>query len=166
VNPFWLILISALVLVAIFRLNDRVLLPWRTRRKVEKIMRDIREGKSKPPCFDRTILFDDAGFGVRSENALDQAAHMPWGEVAWVTAYKRDLFSTDLICVFLSRTDGTGLEVHEEMNNWMDFIFSLPKHLRGCKGAESWFQDIAVPAFEPKVTELFSRSTEVVIRRE
>jgi hypothetical protein len=83
---------------------------------------------------------------------------MPWNEVVKVTAYKRDLFSTDLICVFLSRIDETGLEVHEEMNNWMVFISSLPEHLPGCKAMESWFQAIMHPAFATNTTELYSRA--------
>ena len=99
----------------------------------------------------------DAGFAVKNDKDKELPTQMLWGEVFRATAYKRDMFSTDLICVFLSRADQTGIEILEEMNNWIDFITSLPKRLPDCKPVESWLQQITVPAFATNITELFLR---------
>ncbi|MCL4787054.1 MAG: hypothetical protein KJ070_09725 [Verrucomicrobia bacterium] len=159
-NSFWLVIVFVLALAALFVSYDRLLLPWRNRKTLEKTLHDVRAGKLKPSHFDATLHVGEMGFEIRRERAPEPSMRMAWNEIVKVTAYKRDRFNTDLICVFLSREGGTGVEVHEEMNGWVDFIFSLPRHLPGCKRAESWVHDIASPAFEPKVTELFSRPSD------
>jgi hypothetical protein len=153
---FFLAVVAIIGLLASIFL-DRVVNPWQRKKWFEKFSKDFRDGKVKPRHFDTTIHFDETGFGVSGGKTDKPSSRMSWNEVVKVTAYKRDLFNTDLICVFLSRADQTGLEIHEEMNNWMSFIVSLPKHLPGCKSMESWLQDITIPAFATSLTEIFSR---------
>lgn len=156
-NLFWTLLITALVLAPVSIFIDRVINPWQARKRIERLLRKIREGKFKPPHFDETVLFDGEGFSINNDKSGKQSVRMLWTEVVKATAYKRDMFSTDLICVFFYRPGETDIEIHEEMNNWMNFIAALPNHLPGCKQVETWLQDITVPAFAPNVTELFLR---------
>lgn len=157
-KEYWLPLaIIAIIGLLASILLDRVINPWLRKRWHKKVLKDFSEGKIKPRHYDLTIHFDETGFGVKNDKPSEQPTRMSWREVVKVTAYKRDLFSTDLICVFLSRADQTGIETHEEMNNWIDFVTSLPKRLPDCKPVESWLQNITVPAFATNMTELFSR---------
>jgi len=156
-NLFWILLIAGLVLVLILVYNDRVLMPQRAKKGVEKLLRQIREGKIKPRHFDKSIIFDEDGVVISDDKSGERSAHIIWSEVVRVIAYKRDLFNVDQICVFLSRSDETGMEVQEDLNNWTNFITSLPEHLPNCKRAESWLEDVTLPAFAANVTELYSR---------
>ena len=157
-KEFWLILaVVAIIGLLASVFLDRVFNPWQWKKSLARFSKDFSEGKIKPRRFDVTIHFDEAGFAMKNDTSVEQSPRMLWSEVVKVTAYKRDLFSTDLICIFLSRADKTGLEIHEEMNNWLDFIALLPTRLTGCKPTESWLQDITVPAFAANMTELFSR---------
>ena len=157
-NKHWgtLAIVAVIVVLASIFLN-RVINPLLRKHSRQKFLKDFSEGKIKPRYFDTTIHFDEFGFGVKDDKPPEQPTRMSWSEVIKVTAYKRDMFSTDLICVFLSRADQTGIEIHEEINNWIDFITSLPKRLPDCKPIESWLKQITVPAFATNITELFLR---------
>jgi len=159
-KEFWFILASIAIIgfvASIFL--DRVVTPWQRKRWHKKFSKDFGEGKIQPHHYDITIHFDETGFGVKNDKSTDQPSRMSWSEIVKVTAYKRDLFSTDLICVLLSRADQAGLEIHEDMSNWIDFTTALPTRLPGCKPTASWLQDITVPAFATKLTELYACSS-------
>ena len=152
---FILVVVGIIGLLLCF-LIDRVISPWQQKRKFEKFLKSYCEGKIKPPHFDTTIHFDESKCETTNDKSGEPSPQILWSEIVRVTAYKRDLFSIDLICVFLSRVDDTGLEIHEDMNNWKDFIAALPKYLPGCMPAESWFPKVASPAFATNLMELFS----------
>ncbi len=92
-------------------------------------------------------------------NADKPDAAFSWQEITGVTAYKRDFFSYDQICLFLDRSDNTGVEVTEETNQWHPFIESLHTHLPGCKPSENWYANVMQPAFAENLTEIFVRNT-------
>ena len=70
-----------------------------------------------------------------------------WRDVEEVHAFKRDIFTVDLICLAFKRSGKEEyLEVHEEMSGYYDMLKSLPDRLPGF--SESWFPDVAFPAFE------------------
>ena len=138
---------------------NRVIAPWRSRRWLAKTVQKIREGKLKPPHFDVAVAWDADGFWVRDGKAENSPPRLAWGDITKIVAFKRDLFSTDRICLFLSKSDGSGLEVHEEMNDWMTFAQALPTHLANCKPADAWLWDITTPAFATNLTEIYSRTT-------
>jgi hypothetical protein len=78
---------------------------------------------------------------------------MRWAEVHRATAFKRDLFTVDCICLLFARLDDTGLELGEEMAGWRSFVAALPLHLPGCH--DDWFSTVAFPAFAPNPTEIY-----------
>ena len=136
---------------------DRVVRPWRVRRWLDKTLHKYREGKLELPHYDYSIVFDSEGFHVLNDKTGETSPRVVWIKVIRVSAFKRDLFSIDCVCIFFVESDERGLEVHEEMNDWIEFVESLPVHLPGCKPAEAWLQDITIPAFATNLTELFSR---------
>ncbi len=80
---------------------------------------------------------------------------MGWEEVCKATAFKRDMLTVDCICLFLGRSDGTGLELDEEMAGWNRFVAGIPQHLSGCKPPSEWWHVVAFPAFATNLTEIF-----------
>lgn len=75
------------------------------------------------------------------------------------TAFKRDLWSTDRLCIAFRLGDEMFVEVHEEMKGWDALCEALPLNLPGALAWGEWFMDITTPAFEPNFTPLFERTT-------
>lgn len=147
---------AAWVLVSLFL--DKILNPWLSKRWLAKTLRRIEKGEIKPRVFDDSIVWDSDAFYVKNVRSGQDTTRLGWAEVTQVTAFKRDLWATDLICLFLSKADDTGIEVHEEMNEWSKFLDDLPRHLDGCKPPADWIWNVAAPAFAPNVTEIFSKA--------
>jgi len=80
-----------------------------------------------------------------------------WGQVQTITAYKRDLFTYDLICLLFSSHIGPEIELNEEMPNWQSLVDALPRFLPGCPAYQDWWHPIAVPAFATNETVIYSR---------
>lgn len=159
-KEFWFFLaVVAIIGLLVSVFVDRVVNPWQRKRSFAKCSKDFSEGKIKPRHYETTIAVDSSGVEIKGGQSSPIQPCILWREVVKVSAYKRDLFSTDLICVFLSRKNETGLEVHEEMNNWMNFLDSLPTHLPGCKPTETWLWSVMTPAFATNFIELFLRSS-------
>ena len=79
-----------------------------------------------------------------------------WRDVTDVSAYKRDLLTTDLICFAISTAE-QAIEIHEEMQGWQALIEALPTYLPGMPEQTQWFNTVALPPFATNVTKLFSR---------
>ncbi|HTB83348.1 MAG TPA: hypothetical protein VK742_06815 [Candidatus Sulfotelmatobacter sp.] len=153
--------VAALILIrlAIFRW----LIPWYADRTVENLLRDIKEGK--PGISQNTtrdylleLTFDDTGFKLAS---LKQKEETPifilWNEIVQATAFKRDLFTVDCICLLIKNRDSKELELNEDMKGWPEFIESLEKFLPKSKPFSEWLFQVASPAFEANPTEIFSK---------
>jgi len=80
-----------------------------------------------------------------------------WDDAILVTAFKRDLYAVDLICLVIELKDGETIEVDEEMNGWDSLVQKLPEYLPGCKSFGEWFEVVAFPAFELNATRIFER---------
>lgn len=157
-TEFWIFLgVVALLGYLATVLLDRVVNPRLSRRWADKLLQQIRDGKIKPRHFDISIIWDSEVVFVRNDKPDEKSPTVAWNEIVKVTAFKRDLWSTDCICLFLEKTDKTGLEVHEEMNNWSMFVDELSKFLVGCKPVSEWIWHVASPAFKTNMTEIFLR---------
>ena len=80
-----------------------------------------------------------------------------WDEVSSMVAYKRDLYTTDMICLLCTFSDGLQFEFNEEMPCWQSLVDALPQHLSGCPPFSEWWHPVAVPAFATNETVLFQR---------
>jgi len=140
-------------------LLDRLLNPWMAKRRVAKLLADVRAGRvPKKTDFSHEICFNESGFSVVNLKKTDATPlSMNWSEVCKAAAFKRDLFTVDLVCLFLSGHDRSGLELHEDMKGWKEFIDALPSFLPTCKAPEQWFMEVALPAFATNAAEIFSR---------
>ncbi len=81
-----------------------------------------------------------------------------WEKIDRVVAYKRDCYTVDLICLaFMGRDGKVLLEVDEGRAGYQELVDGLPQYLDGCLSMGEWFMEVAFPAFEVKLTELYRR---------
>ena len=80
-----------------------------------------------------------------------------WDDVVRLRAYKRDGFTTDLVCLNVELQSGTTLLVHEEMPGWEDVIEAAERALPGMKEFRSWFPEVVKPAFARNEQVIFER---------
>jgi hypothetical protein len=113
-----------------------------------------------PADYNYAIAFDSQGLTVTNiRGKKPEAIARSWSSICVVTAFKRDEFTVDCICLYLGDADGLGVELDEEMAGWNRFVEALPMHLPGCKPHLEWFSAVAFPAFAPNPTEVYSRSS-------
>ena len=138
---------------------------WYLPRSVSQVVERLHfeENAGIPPNerdYHYAISFDSSAFTVTNlRDRRQEAVTMSWQDVSQVTAFKRDLFTVDCICLFLARSDDIGVELDEEMASWKSFIEALPQYLPGCKPWSEWFMDVAFPAFETKLTLVYDRAS-------
>ena len=77
-----------------------------------------------------------------------------WAGVRHVLAYKRDLWTTDEICLAFESDAGPVREVSEEWPGFTDLFHGMETELGVSPG---WYLDIMTPAFEPMHRVIFSR---------
>lgn len=102
---------------------------------------------------DIRISVEDDGFRVIKETKVLSSTN--WAAVKNVTAYKRDAFATDLICVAIRDGEHT-IEVNEEMEGWRQLLEILPMKLHGFPLRGAWEMKVALPPFATNVTTLWS----------
>jgi hypothetical protein len=70
-----------------------------------------------------------------------------------IHAFKRDLFTVDLICLAFSLPDGV-VQVDEEMVGYQSLLAELPSHYPGYYAG--WWEKVAHPPFATNWTLLWS----------
>ena len=102
------------------------------------------------------IHCDEAGCTVAVIGAGRSATSLKWNEVKTIVAYKRDVYTTDLVCLGFTTPDGT-VEINEEMQGWSQLVEDLPAFVPGTPPLADWWERVAKPPFAPCVTTLFQR---------
>lgn len=96
---------------------------------------------------------------LRGKNG-DNISEMSWSEVERVFVYKTDAYTVDVICMAFVSESGKVLEISERMRGWQYQIEELPNYLPGCKPFAEWFMEVAFPAFETNMTEIYKKNVE------
>jgi hypothetical protein len=110
------IIIGSIVLVLSW-VFDRWVNPFLARRQIRKLMQNP-DGLHLPNQrqFKYALSFDTNEFAITLvEGTLEPLERFQWSEVHRVTAFKRDLFVVDCICLLIVTADGAGIEIDEEM---------------------------------------------------
>ena len=124
-------------------------------RQIAKLMRQIQSGElPQRTKFDHEIKFTETGFTIVATSGI-AVCGCDWASVRNLTAFKEDLFATDLVCLAFELSDGSVINANEEMDGWSELCDALPVHLPGAPAWNQWFMNITVPAFEPCVTPLY-----------
>jgi hypothetical protein len=135
----------------------RILEALRTAVRRTKVARAFAlAGEPKPqPAID----FDTAGIGVSVDPAAeyDVGPGLEWSTVVEVRALKRDMLTTDLMCLQFVTSGGQVLEVHEEMACWSDLLDGLPGLLPGSMNRQQIYAAVMQPAFTVNETVVYRR---------
>jgi hypothetical protein len=154
------LVIAVVVAVGVLLLSvfiDRILIPLRARRTVEKLLKSKTQHDPRaledPKCGTVACGADC----LRITSGKGDPSQLQWSEVEEVHAYKRDLFATDLICLAFKKS-GTEeyYEVHEEMAGYHDLLEVLPSRLPEFRS--EWFPAVAFPAFKTNHQVVWKRS--------
>jgi hypothetical protein len=101
------------------------------------------------------ITYFDGGFRVPASTGDPMTdCVVAWDELQAVFAYKRDLYTTDEICLDVFFPDASSFTITEETAGWHIFTEQLTAHLPIPLG---WFAEVSVPAFETKLTLLYEK---------
>ena len=154
-----LVTVVSIAVMGLFVLRWWITSPQRT---VDRWLRQLKAGqKPKSPVktdFDNDLVLTDDGFEIRPlKGQTDKVLQVVWRRVTEANAYKRDLWSTDQVCIAFTFDDETFVEIHEEMRGFATLCEQLPTVLPGALPFESWYMNITGPAFEPCLTRLYSR---------
>jgi hypothetical protein len=99
-----------------------------------------------------TITSDNVGFALDAEPPISTR----WSCITGIAAFKRDLLTTDMICLQFQLDDGSCIETDEEMVGYRQFIDIVTAKFRL---TPNWWSDVAFPAFKTNMSTLWSAST-------
>lgn len=106
------------------------------------------------------IDIKDKGINVTSiahKKPLSQYC-IPWAEINTIIVYKKDLYTSDLICMYIASTNDRVLEIDETTRGWENLVENLTHYLPTASTFEDWFLEVAFPAFETNPVIIYSRN--------
>ncbi len=117
-----------------------------------KRLKTVLEAWRKPRSL--SLEANSNGFSIIGDK---QDRSLEWSSVASVHTYKRDLVTTDLICLGIESDQGVW-EVHEGMDGYEDFLAHFHAQL---EVSPEWVLSVMLPAFETNLTQIYpSQPTE------
>src|SRR5437870_3687615 len=133
---------TVLLLVSVF--IDRVLIPFQARRSVAKILKS--KVKHDPRALENPKYGSVVGDAdcLRIRGGKGDPSELRWSEVEEVHAFKKDLFTTDLVCLAFKKSGREEYyQIHEEMAGYHDLLEVLPSRLP--KFTMEWLFAVAFP---------------------
>lgn len=80
-----------------------------------------------------------------------------WGEIIAADVFKRDLFTTDLLCLHIWRSDDEDpFEFDKDDAAWPALWTALEQNLIGIVSRSEWFPRVAFPAFAANRLRVFT----------
>jgi hypothetical protein len=158
---FLIILGLILLTYGLERAHERWIRPRTTRRWLDKALARIGSSDYTPPAKQSDLIVSFDAFGIalsKARPAVVRVQSIGWSDMVRVVAFKRDLWTVDCICLAIQATDGTIMEVNEEMEGWEALTDTIPKHLPGSKEWAEIFWQVAFPAFATNEMVIFERT--------
>lgn len=105
------------------------------------------------------VVIDDVGLQLADATGAPAkpTVRLAWADVTRATAYKRDLFSVDLVCLLFESADGRWIEVDEELAGWHELLETLPRALPGALDADRLLRAVVQPPFATNETLVYAR---------
>jgi hypothetical protein len=136
--------------------KNRILIPFFARRNIKNILKN--KSQNKPQTLENRkngIVEGNANY-LSFKNDLI-VFKLRWDEIEEVHAYKRDLLTTDLICLAFKKSGMDEFyEINEEMFGYHALLELLPIYLSNFN--MTWFPAVAFPAFETKHQIIWKKS--------
>jgi hypothetical protein len=131
-------------------------------RKVDKIISDIQSGNIDDSSLENSkygiIEIVENGFQIKNTDNPENK-YFAWTDINEIVTFKRDLGTTDLICLGFKTGEDTFIEVHEEMLGFKILCESMLNEFKEI--SDSWYFDVAHPAFETNLKTLWTKSKEL-----
>jgi len=80
-----------------------------------------------------------------------------WDQITRIVAFKRDVYSHDVVCLLIETNGKNVLELNENMPGWTELVKELAIRLPSARPYSEWFTGVAFPAFAPSPTDVFVR---------
>lgn len=109
----------------------------------------FRKQQKNLGCFS----YDDTGFSLTDHMG---ETRYNWTDIETVFGYKEDRYTTDDICLDVFTSNKYCIKLTENTPGWYQFNERLIQHIPTI--SSSWDGEIAVPAFERKLTLLFDKN--------
>jgi hypothetical protein len=155
-SPIGIAITSGIGLLLVSALIDHVLNPFLARRDVEKLLQgktDQNPRACENPKNGNIITSADY---LKIKDEKGNPFELKWNEVEAVHAFKRDFFSTDLICLAFKKLEKDEyIEINEDMVGYHDLIKTLPN--RFPEFPLDWYPKVAFPPFEANHKILWQR---------
>ena len=131
---------------------------WLEVRRLKRYLKDVADGKRPPPNMENPnrgrIEISDGGFQFADANR--NITYLKWSDVHELVAFKRDIFTTDLICLGIRFGKDQWIEIDEEMTGFKIFIDAMSIHFNLREPA--WWSKVAFPAFKTNTTTLWKET--------
>ena len=93
--------------------------------------------------------------GARRSNAFGKTvASIAFADVTSAYVFKRDLYTTDVVCLALATRDGA-FECDERDRGWTEFAEALARHLPGSTPYADWYLDVTREPFVPQLRQIY-----------
>lgn len=112
-------------------------------------LKDASRRRRTPPI---ALLLQAEGF-TATDGTTDIATR--WADINRITAFKRDLFSYDELCLLIHAGDRL-IELNEEMTGYLEFDEALHEALAI---SPKWKLEVLFPAFATNAIMIFERSS-------
>ncbi len=100
-------------------------------------------------------MVTDDGFEIRSTGTV---GGVRWDRLRRIDAFKRDLFTEDLVCLAFTQDDVAGyLEVNEDVEGFWDLVRRIKQRLPGSD--QTWEQEVVQPAFARSHRVIYERAS-------
>jgi hypothetical protein len=152
-----IIIIAGVLIFFLSWLNKRVLTPYWVNKTVKKLLKgktkfDLRTLENPKYC---SVIGDTNGIRIRGSKG--SSFELLWNEIEEVHAFKRDMLTTDLICLAFKKSGKEEYyEIREEMAGYHDLLEMISKELPGFNSG--WFREVAFPAFATNHRIIWKRS--------
>jgi hypothetical protein len=103
------------------------------------------------------VTADHQGIGVERSGTSARRAVIAWQGVRSITAFKRDAYIYDLVCLAIEH-DQQLTELHEEMDGWQTLVEQLERALPSAVPYSEWFLEVIAPALDAKPTLVYERN--------
>lgn len=96
--------------------------------------------------------YTNEGFNLKEHSGVK---HYKWSDIETVFGFKEDRYATDEICMDIFTSDSASIRLTESTPGWYQFQKRLSENIASIP--KDWDGEIAVPAFDTKLTLLFDR---------
>lgn len=125
-----------------------------------KFLKNLKTASKKIDNRPFNEIYNDNGIFEYQDNGIkinfeSGQMEIKWDDIQTVFGYKADLYTTDCICADVFCSNDKSFRVTEETTGWFQFLIHLKERFPNID--KTWEMEIAIPAFETKLTLVYDR---------